>query len=187
MLHGNSSSRDFRASGTQSEESVLIWSSRSPVLSLLIHAACQNAAIHRQNDSRSQSWLRRRPERRPLPPVLRVLRSGSSGCASELHRPRPVPTRSFSLRGVRKYPGAMALTQMPCFAHSIASDLVSDASPDLLALYAATSNRAKKRAHRSDVDDSAVAPLDHVPAEDLAGSQCSRQVGLEDAVPVFFR
>ena len=27
----------------------------------------------------------------------------------------------------------MALTQMPCFAHSIASDLVSDANPDLLA------------------------------------------------------
>src|SRR5580704_6191484 len=36
----------------------------------------------------------------------------------------------------------MALTQMPCFAHSIASDFVSMATAALLAQYAATSNSA---------------------------------------------
>jgi hypothetical protein len=49
-------------------------------------------------------------------------------------RPRPVPTSSFSLRGVRKYPGAIAFTQIPNLAHSIASDFVKEATPDLLAL-----------------------------------------------------
>ena len=44
--------------------------------------------------------------------------------------------------GVRKTPGAIALTFTPCFDHSIASDLVSEATAALLAAYAATSNSA---------------------------------------------
>lgn len=53
--------------------------------------------------------------------------------------PRGVPINSVSLSGVRKYPGAIALTQSPCRAHSIANDFVKEATPALHAQYAATS------------------------------------------------
>src|SRR6266851_2569755 len=47
--------------------------------------------------------------------------------------PRSVPSRSAELRSVRNTPGAIALTQTPWLAHSIASDLVKDATAALLA------------------------------------------------------
>ena len=53
--------------------------------------------------------------------------------------PRGVPSNSFSFRAVRNTPGAIAFTQTPCGAHSMASDFVREATPALLAEYAATS------------------------------------------------
>src|SRR5262250_3063978 len=58
--------------------------------------------------------------------------------------PRSVPSRRAALSSVRKTPGAMALTQTPLPAHSMASDFVSDATAALLAEYAATSKSATK-------------------------------------------
>ena len=57
-------------------------------------------------------------------------------------RPRIVPSSNPSLSGVRNTPGAIALTTTPERAHSIASDLVNEATAALLAEYAATSINA---------------------------------------------
>ena len=53
--------------------------------------------------------------------------------------PRGVVSSSFWFSAVRNTPGAIALTITPWRDHSTASDLVSDATADLLAEYAATS------------------------------------------------
>src|SRR5262249_47716621 len=63
------------------------------------------------------------------------------GVRSKNSAPRGVPSRSFSFNAVRKTPGTIAFTHTPYGAHSIASDFVSDATPALLAEYAAISNR----------------------------------------------
>src|SRR5262249_8012744 len=57
--------------------------------------------------------------------------------------PRSVPSSNCALRSVRNTPGAMALTQIPLQAHSMAKDLVSEATAALLAEYAATSYNAR--------------------------------------------
>src|SRR4051812_25576588 len=54
-------------------------------------------------------------------------------------RPRSVPSSRWRLRSVTNTPGAIALTHTPRAPHSIASDLVSEATAALLAAYAATS------------------------------------------------
>ncbi len=104
---------------------------------LLIHAAGQEAAVHnqcvsgnktcrvgRQKDSRADQFFQSAE-----PP------HGSS------YRELSPPFRAVQERGVQistKY------TQTPRWAHSIASDFVSETTAALLAEYAATSNSATK-------------------------------------------
>jgi hypothetical protein len=47
--------------------------------------------------------------------------------------PRGVPASNCSFREVRNTPSMMALTQIPCAAHSTARDCVKDRTADLLA------------------------------------------------------
>src|SRR6185369_6684595 len=57
---------------------------------------------------------------------------------NSLERGEP-PVTSERLSSVINTPGAIAFTHTPCFAHSIAKDLVKEATAALLAEYAATS------------------------------------------------
>src|SRR4051812_48609702 len=56
------------------------------------------------------------------------------GVRTRSSSPRGVPCNRGAVRSVRKYPGARALTHTPWRAHSMASDLVSEATAALLAL-----------------------------------------------------
>src|ERR1700681_742996 len=56
------------------------------------------------------------------------------GVRSRNSRPRSVPSSRVAFRSVRKTPGAIAFTQTPDLAHSIARDFVSEATAALLAL-----------------------------------------------------
>src|SRR5215831_19666661 len=55
------------------------------------------------------------------------------GELSSNSRPRSVSSSNFRFRSVRKKPGAIAFTQTPCGAHSIASDFVRAPMAALLA------------------------------------------------------
>jgi len=116
---------------------------RPSVRPLLIHAAGQEAAVHtncvpgnktgrvgRQKDSRADQFFQSAE-----PP------HGSS------YRELSLPFRAVQQRGVQistNTPGHTAFTQTPRWAHSIASDFVSETTAALLAEYAATSNSATK-------------------------------------------
>src|ERR1700748_61093 len=78
------------------------------------------------------------------PPSSSSLPKRFIGVRSRNSRPRSVPSSRAEFNSVRKTPGAIALTQTPKRAHSTASDLVSEATADLLAEYAATSYRLTK-------------------------------------------
>src|SRR5437667_117768 len=39
---------------------------------------------------------------------------------------------------------------------------------------------------RTNINDAAIAALEHVPAEDLAGAQCAGQIGFDDGIPLLF-
>src|SRR5260370_8138679 len=57
-------------------------------------------------------------------------------------RPRSVPSSRAAFKSVRNTPGTRALTQTPDVAHSIASDLVREATAAFLALYSPTPHTA---------------------------------------------
>lgn len=62
----------------------------------------------------------------------------ASGVRARIASLRSGSSRSARVSGVRTHPGAMALTRIPSAAYASASDLVSCATPPLLALYPGT-------------------------------------------------
>jgi hypothetical protein len=64
---------------------------------------------------------------------------------------------------------------------------VSDTTPALLAAYAATSWSATKQLSEGNVDNAAVARLQHVLPENLACAPGSREVRVDDIGPFLFR
>ena len=79
----------------------------------------------------------------------------------------------------------MALTHTPRGPHSRARDLVSDATRGLARRIGRDFEKCDEARDRGDVNDSAVATLQHVPPEDLCRAQRAGQIGFEDGVPVF--
>ncbi len=61
-----------------------------------------------------------------------------AGIRAKMDAERSGSSRNALVLFVSIYPGAMALTQIPCFAHSQASARVTPATPCLDAVYAAT-------------------------------------------------
>ena len=78
------------------------------------------------------------------------------------------------------------MTVTPFFDHSTASDRVSEADAGFAGCVGGHFAECDKAVQRGDVDDAAVAALEHVLAEDLAGAQSSGEVGVENACPLLF-
>src|SRR6266404_1312578 len=98
---------------------------------LRIHSACQQTCIH---DQQLAGKLAASEARNAAAPTnSSSLPKRFIGVRKRYSLPRSVPSRSAELRAVRNTPGAIALTQTPWLTHSMASDLVKDATAALLA------------------------------------------------------
>ena len=80
-------------------------------------------------------------------------------------------------------PGAMALTVMPFLASSMAADLGETDDPGLRRRVVGLAEVAVQPDHGADVDDPAVAGLDHVRQDSCGQVEDAPQVGLEDRHP----
>ena len=102
------------------------------VRSLLIHAGGEEAAV----DGRVMPVTKRaasEARKTAAPASSSTLPKRPMGVRARNSFPRSELSSRFMLSSVRKTPGAMALTQTPCLAHSMASDCVSERTADLLA------------------------------------------------------
>src|SRR5712664_2670213 len=108
------------------------------------------------------------------------------GVRSKNSCPRAVPSSRAAFKSVRNTPGTSALTQTPDVAHSIAR-VFEGSNARFAGAIRGNFMEPNKRRKRADIDDAAIALLDHVPAEDAASAQSSLQICFEDGIPLGFR
>jgi len=106
---------------------------RERAMMLLVHTAGQESAVHREECVPVTKLALSEARNTAAPTSSSSFPKRFIGVRKRNSCPRAVPSSSAALRSVRKTPGAMAFTQTPWRAHSIARDLVSDATAALLA------------------------------------------------------